>query len=138
MTALVDGIHHVTSGVAGAQEDIDFFTQVVGQRMIKQTVLFDGEKPIYHLYYANGAAEVGTVMTTFPFKQAGLVGRKGTGQVASTVYSVPPGSLSFWSDHFRRHGVQHGEVRERFGQRSLSFSHPSGLGFEMMEDAQDQ
>ena len=57
MSARVNGIHHVTSGVAGAQEDIDFFTKVVGQRMIKQTVLFDGEKPIYHLYYANKNAQ---------------------------------------------------------------------------------
>jgi len=60
----ITGIHHVTSGVAGAQEDIDFFTQAVGLRMVKQTVLFDGTAPIYHLYYANANAEIGSVMTT--------------------------------------------------------------------------
>src|SRR5688572_20048225 len=101
MAARVNGIHHVTSGAAAAQEDIDFFTQVVGQRMIKQTVLFDGQAPIYHLYYANKHAQVGSVMTTFPFKQAGLKGRKGTGQIATTRYSVPLGSLKFWVDHFK-------------------------------------
>lgn len=138
MSARVTGIHHVTSGVSAAQEDIDFFTQVVGQRLIKQTVLFDGVLPIYHLYYANRNAEVGTVMTTFPFKQAGLVGRRGSGQIHSTVYSVPAGSLSFWQDHFRRMNVAHGEIAERFGQRSLSFRHPAGLDFEMMEDAEDR
>jgi len=47
---IVKGIHHVTSCVGAAQEDIDFLTQVIGQRMIKQTVLFDGKVPIYHLY----------------------------------------------------------------------------------------
>ena len=52
----VNGLHHVTSGVWGAQEDIDFFTQVVGQRMIKQTILFDGTVSFYHLYYANANA----------------------------------------------------------------------------------
>ena len=46
----ITGIHHVTSGAAGAQEDVDFFTGTVGLRMIKKTVLFDGSKPIYHLY----------------------------------------------------------------------------------------
>ena len=72
---IVQGIHHVTSCVGGAQEDIDFFTQVVGQRMIKQTVLFDGTTPIYHLYYATADAEIGTVMPTFPYRQTGLMGR---------------------------------------------------------------
>ena len=55
--SLVKGIHHMTVCVAGAQEDIDFQTQVFGQRMIKQTVLFDGRYAHYHLYYANANAE---------------------------------------------------------------------------------
>lgn len=138
MSATVERIHHITSGVSAAQEDIDFFTRVVGQRMIKQTVLFDGTAPIYHLYYANRNAEVGTVMTTFPFRQAGLVGRKGTGQISSTVYSVPVGSLKFWAEHLGRYGVKLGKPAERFGQKSLPFTHPAGLEFEMMEDGQDR
>jgi glyoxalase family protein len=138
MTARVNGIHHVTSGAAAAQEDIDFFTRVVGQRMIKQTVLFDGSAPIYHLYYANKNAQVGSVMTTFPFKQAGLKGRKGTGQIASTCYSVPVGSLAFWTSHFDKHKVPHGKVGERFGQKVLGFTHPAGLDFEMIEDGKDR
>jgi glyoxalase family protein len=138
MAARVRGLHHVTSGVSGAQEDIDFFTKIVGQRMIKQTVLFDGEKPIYHLYYANRNAEIGSVMTTFPMRQAGLTGRKGSGQIKTTGYSVPPGSLGFWAAHLDKHGVPHGEVRERFGQKTLGFSHPAGLELEMIEDADDR
>jgi glyoxalase family protein len=138
MNARVNGIHHVTSGVAGAQEDIDFFTKAVGQRMIKQTVLFDGEKPIYHLYYANKHAQVGSVMTCFPFRQAGLTGRKGSGQIQTTCYSVPAGTLKFWSGHFEKHKVKHGAVHERFGQKRLGFSHPAGLEFELVEDAHDK
>ena len=138
MAARVNGIHHVTSGVRRAQEDIDFFTQVVGQRMIKQTVLFDGDKAIYHLYYANRNAQVGSVMTCFPFEQAGLTGRKGTGQIQTTGYSVPVGSLAFWAAHLDRHGVKHGAVRELFGQRRLGFSHPAGLEFDLVEDGKDR
>ncbi len=137
MAARVNGIHHVTAGAAGAQEDIDFFTKVVGQRMIKQTVLFDGQAPIYHLYYANKKAEVGSVMTCFPFKQAGLRGRKGTGQIWSTGYSVPAGSLPFWVKHFDQYKVKHAGIGTRFSQKVLPFSHPAGLEFEMVEDAKD-
>ena len=63
----VTGIHHITACAGGAQQDIDFFTQVLGLRMVKQTVLMDGKIPIYHLYYANENAEPGSVMTTFPY-----------------------------------------------------------------------
>jgi glyoxalase family protein len=138
MAARVNGLHHVTSGVTNAQEDIDFFTQVVGQRMIKQTILFDGTIAFYHLYYANADAEIGTVMTTFPFGRVGLTGRKGSGQVGTTGYSVPAGSLKFWREHLKRHKVQIVGEGERFGQKTLQFTHPAGLGFEMIEDAEDQ
>ena len=49
----VTGIHHITVCASGAQEDIDFLTQVAGQRLIKQTILFDGRYAHYHLYYSN-------------------------------------------------------------------------------------
>ena len=101
----VTGIHHLTACASGAQEDIDFFTKVVGQRMIKQTILFDGRYAHYHFYYANGKAEPGTVMTTFPYKR--VKGRPGSGQIQSIVYTVAKGTLPFWVDHLNRHRVVH-------------------------------
>lgn len=137
MEHLISGLHHITSCVGAAQEDVNFFTQIVGQRMIKQTVLFDGGESIYHLYYANRNAEVGTVMTTFPFKQAGRYGRKGSGQVKITSYSVPESSLTFWVKHLDKHGVEHKQIEERFGQKRVHFYHPSGLEFEFVGDDND-
>jgi len=135
---LVTGIHHVTACVAGAQEDIDFLTQVIGQRMIKQTVLFDGTLPIYHLYYANKKAEIGTVMTTFPFKQAGVYARKGSGQVAVTSYTVAENALDFWAGHLEKHKVENSGINKRFGQSYIHFSHPAGLEFEVVGDNRDE
>jgi glyoxalase family protein len=135
MANLVRGIHHITVCASGAQEDIDFMTKVVGQRLIKQTVLFDGRYAHYHLYYANANAEVGSVYTTFPFKR--VPGRAGSGQIQSTAYSVPKGSLSFWVDHFTRHDIEHSGVQERLGQKFIRFKHPSGLLLEVVENAAD-
>ncbi|MED4601219.1 ring-cleaving dioxygenase [Paenibacillus validus] len=137
MTNFITGIHHVTAGVAGAQEDVDFFTQIVGQRMVKQTILFDGADSIYHLYYANRNAEIGTVMTTFPYKQAGVLARRGSGQVKITSYTAPESSLEFWQKHFDKHGVKHGAIETRFGQKRVHFVHPSGLEFEIVGDDND-
>jgi glyoxalase family protein len=137
MAHLISGLHHLTSCVGGAQEDIDFFTKIIGQRMVKQTVLFDGTLPIYHLYYGNANAEPGSIMTTFPFKQAGLYARKGSGQVKVTGYSVPTESLGFWVERFNQYGVKHEGIAERFGQKYVHFHHPAGLEFEMIGDDND-
>jgi glyoxalase family protein len=131
----VTGIHHITACAGGAQQDIDFFTQVLGLRMVKQTVLMDGKIPIYHLYYANKNAEPGSVMTTFPYGQK--QGRQGSGQIAATAYSAPKGSLPFWKDQFDRHKTPHAGIQERFGQKFIRFQHPAGLAFEVLEEAND-
>src|SRR6266545_2659821 len=97
------GYHHITACAGGAQEDVDFFTQVVGLRMAKQTVLMDGKIPIYHLYYTNANLEPGSVMTTFPYGRR--AGRPGSGQVQATTFTVPTGSLSFWQEHLKRNHI---------------------------------
>lgn len=132
----VTGLHHITLCAAGAQEDIDFNTQVMGQRLIKQTVLFDGRYAHYHLYYSNANAEPGSVMTTFPYSR--VPGRQGSGQVYATTYTVPKGTVQFWLDHLKHYGVENSGIQERFGQAFIRFKHPSGLQFEMVEDPADR
>jgi len=129
------GYHHITACAGGAQEDVMFFTQVLGLRMAKQTVLMDGKIPIYHLYYSNAKIEPGSVMTTFPYGRK--AGRQGSGQVRSTSFTVTPGTLPFWKDQLKRHKVEQSEVEERFGQKFLRFRHPAGLAYEVIEDKDD-
>src|SRR5580698_4374899 len=131
----VTGMHHITVCASGAQEDVDFFTQVVGQRLIKQTVLFDGRYAHYHLYYSNANAEPGSVMTTFPYHR--VPGRRGSGQISASAYTVPKGAVKFWVDHLERHKVPHTGIQERFGQKFVRFTHPSGLQFEAIEEPSD-
>ncbi len=132
---VIKGLHHITLCASGAQDDLDFLTQVLGLRLIKQTVLFDGRYAHYHLYYANANADIGSVLTTFPYRR--IAGRPGAGQISSTAFAVPKGSLSFWSDHLSRHAVEHSEPQERFGQSFIRLRHPSGLLMEVIEDADD-
>lgn len=129
------GFHHITVCSGAAQADIDFFTQVLGQRLIKQTILFDGRFAHYHLYYANAKIDPGTVMTSFPYNR--VPGRPGAGQVSSTAYSVAKGALPFWVEHLDRHAVEHSGIQERFGRKFINMKHPAGLRFEVMEDSRD-
>jgi glyoxalase family protein len=132
----VTGLHHITLCAGGAQDDIDFFTGVVGQRLIKQTVLFDGRYAHYHLYYSNANAEPGSVTTCFPYNR--VPGRQGSGQISSTGYTVPKGTLKFWVDHLNHHKITHSGIQERFGQQFIRFSHPSGLQMDVVEDSGDK
>src|SRR5262250_183742 len=78
--------HHLTLCVGGAQEDYDFHVKTLGLRNIKKTLLYDGKVPIYHLYYGNGVGAESTLITCFPMRQDGRVGRFGSGQVKTVMY----------------------------------------------------
>jgi glyoxalase family protein len=129
--AHLNGSHHVTMSVGPAQEDVDFHVGALGLRMIKRTVLFDGSLPIYHLYYSNAAGDPSAVLTTFPFRQAGLMGRRGTNQAREVLLAAPMGSLDYWSNRLRDRGV---EVRdaEVLDRRRLLFHHPCGIEYALV------
>ena len=136
--SIIKGFHHLTACVSGAQEDVDFYVKLLGQSLVKKTVLLDGEDPIYHLYYGNPKGEPGTLMTSFPFKQKGVKGRRGSGQIKVINYSVPAGSLDFWRDRFSAMGIAFSrEVTERFSERRQRFQHPCGIEFDLVASDRD-
>jgi glyoxalase family protein len=136
--SILKGFHHLTAGVSGAQEDVDFYVKLLGQSLVKKTVLLDGDDPIYHLYYGNAQGDPGTLITSFPFRQRGIKARQGSGQIRVMNYSVPAGSLDFWRDRFAAHGVSFdAEVTERFGEQRQRFVHPCGIEFDLVASDRD-
>jgi glyoxalase family protein len=127
----VHGTHHLTFCVGGAQEDYDFHVRTLGLKSVKKTVLFDGEIPIYHLYYGNAVGDPSTILTAFPYRQAGWMGRRGTNQLRTILLSVPVDSLGFWADRLSGAGIETGQV-ERFGSPRLEFAHPCGIPYTMV------
>lgn len=67
--------HHITLSVGTAQEDYDFHTKVLGLKSVKKTALYDGDEPIYHLYYGNDLGDESTLITCFPMRQSGRKAR---------------------------------------------------------------
>ena len=136
--SIIKSFHHLTACVSGAQEDVDFYVKLLGQSLVKKTVLLDGEEPVYHLYYGNAQGDAGTLVTSFPFKQKGVKGRRGSGQIKVINYSVPAGSLDFWRERFSARGVTFDEaVVERFGEQRQRFLHPCGIEFDLVASAND-
>lgn len=123
--------HHITLCTGTAQEDYDFHTRVLGLKSIKKTALYDGDVPIYHLYYGNDVGEESTLVTSFPMRQSGRKARRGSGQTRTLALSVPVSSLGFWHERLVKHGFAVVAL-ERFGERLLAFQHPCGIDYELV------
>jgi glyoxalase family protein len=137
MTPRIIGLHHVTATVDEAQPDLDFCVDLLGLRLVKKTVNFDNHN-VYHFYYGNELGEPGTIWTTFPYAGYGVrVGAKGAGQVVTTCFSVPTGSLEFWRHRLRENAVVSSDLETRFGEPAIGFNDPSGLRFELIANDGD-
>jgi glyoxalase family protein len=129
------GLHHVTATVDAAQPDLDFYTGLLGLRLVKKTVNFDNHF-VYHFYYGTERGAPSTIMTTFPYAGWGVpVGTKGAGQITVTSFSVPAGSLEFW----RRRAAERGAavLPGTGGEDALRLADPSGLVIELRAAAAD-
>jgi len=137
MAAELPTLHHVTATVANAREDLEFYTRVLGLRLVKKTVNFDNPR-VYHFYYGDEVGTPSTIMTTFPYSGWGVrEGRKGAGQITATSFSVPPGGLAFWRERLPREGRAVKDLPLRFGEAGLALEDPSGLVIELLEAAGD-
>ncbi|MBV8202240.1 MAG: ring-cleaving dioxygenase [Acidobacteria bacterium] len=130
----IAGIHHVTAMAGDPQANLDFYTGVLGLRLVKKTVNYD-DPGTYHLYYGDGLGRPGTLLTFFPWPHARR-GQVGAGQAAVTSFSVPEGSLGYWSERLRRSGAVHDRPRRRSeDEELLRLLDPDGLEIELVAHA---
>jgi len=119
------GLHHITAIAGNAQRNFDFYTKILGLRLVKKTVNFD-DPGTYHFYFGDETGTPGSILTFFPWANV-RPGKNGAGMATDIGYSVPAGSLNFWQKRFKEFNVEHDEVEERFGEQLLSFRDPDGL-----------
>jgi len=118
------GIHHVTAIAGPARRNLDFYTRVLGLRLVKKTVNFD-DPGTYHFYFGDEAGSPGTILTFFPWEYA-APGRLGIGETQETVFRVPEGAIGYWTHRFVEKGVAYDALVRRFGEAVLSFRDPDG------------
>lgn len=137
MGQLITGIHHVTAIASDAQKNIDFYTGILGLRLVKKTVNFDGPD-VYHFYYGDEEGTPGSILTFFPYQ--GLVGgRHGKGMLNTTSFSVPASSLNYWLERLKRFGIPYKRPQERFGEETVVyFEDEDGLGLELVFTNRDR
>jgi glyoxalase family protein len=114
------GVHHVTAITSSAEKNYEFFTEILGMRLVKKTVNQD-DIQTYHLFFADDVGSAGTDMTFFDFPGIPK-GVHGTNEISKTSFRVPTdAAIEYWLKRFDRLDVKHTGIKEQFGKKTLSF-----------------
>ncbi|MFZ0090833.1 MAG: VOC family protein [Solirubrobacteraceae bacterium] len=127
----LDGLHHITMITGDAQRTVDFYSDLLGLRLVKTTVNFDAPEA-YHLYFGDETGTPGSILTWFQFSGAPR-GRAGSGMIHEIALGVKTAeALDFWATRLRDHGIS-----TEPSEGALRFRDHDGLGFALTVAAPD-
>ena len=127
----IHGIHHITAISSNPQRTYDFYSHILGLRLVKKSVNQD-DPGTYHLFFGDSQGTPGMDLTFFPF--AGVMkGQRGNGLVTMISLEVPVGSLAFWQKRFKELKVRQEEIVEQFGYKRFTFYDKDGQQLELVE-----
>ncbi|WP_285766920.1 ring-cleaving dioxygenase [Peribacillus sp. SI8-4] len=127
------GIHHVTAITSSAEKNYEFFTYILGMRLVKKTVNQD-DIQTYHLFFADDVGGPGTDMTFFDFPGIPK-GEHGTNEISKTSFRVPnDAALEYWEKRFDKFEVRHTGIQIQFGKKTLSFVDFDDQHYQLISD----
>lgn len=131
------GIHHITAITSSAEKIYEFFTYVLGMRLVKKTVNQD-DIQTYHLFFTDDVGSPGTDMTFFDFPGIPK-GVHGTDEISRTSFRVPDDeALEYWVKRFDRLNVQHSGIKEQFGKKVLPFVGFDDQQYQLISDENNE
>ena len=130
MPAPLLGLHHVTAICGDPQRNHEFYTRILGLRLVKQTV-DDDDPTSWHLFYGNATGQPGTLLT-FVARPDDAGGQVGVDQFGTVLLGIPTRSLGFWIERLIGHGIPYQQPARRFGERGIAFRDPDGLNLELV------
>jgi catechol 2,3-dioxygenase-like lactoylglutathione lyase family enzyme len=124
------GIHHITALASDPKRNFDFYTKVLGLRLVKKSINQD-DPETYHFFFGNRSGEPGTGLTFFPHPEI-APGRAGAGQAVEVSFAIPKESLSFWMNRFHELALTYEGPETRFGESVIRVRDPDGLMIELV------
>jgi glyoxalase family protein len=125
-------IHHVTAVTAQIGDNLEFYTQVLGLRLVKRSVNQD-DVSAYHLFYADAVGSPGTDMTFFDWPNVGG-NLPGMGTIAQTCFRVPGEAIEYWHDRLDKAGSMPIMEEDEADRQCISFNDPEGQRLELVDD----
>jgi glyoxalase family protein len=135
MTINPHGIHHVTAIASEPQRNVDFYTKVLGLRLVKQTVNFDAPN-VWHLYYGDAQGNPSSILTFFPWPGVSK-GKEGAGLTTATSFSVPADSIGFWHQRAKELGLEVESPELRGESEVLTLFDYDGMRLELVATVDD-
>lgn len=133
MDMSIRGIHHVSAFTADVKRNYDFFTEILGMRLVKKTINQD-DIHTYHTYFGDHIGAPGTVMTFFG-NENWSQGQHGTNSISRTGLRVPSdAALDYYLNRFEEFAVEHDGIQEVFGKKVLPFQEPDGQRYQLVSD----
>lgn len=129
------GLHHVTAIGSDPQRNVDFYTRVLGLRLVKRTVNFDAPDS-WHLYYGDEKGRPSSLLTFFPWPGVRR-GRQGAGMTTATAFSVPGESLSWWHSRLVGLGIDVDLPTARGAEELLTLRDPDGMNIDLIASDSD-
>ncbi|MFB4162070.1 ring-cleaving dioxygenase [Geomicrobium sp. JSM 1781026] len=130
------GIHHVSAITAHASANYDFYTKILGLRLVKKSVNQD-DLGVYHLFYGDQTGAPGTKITFFEMPDA-EVNKHGSGSISSTSFRVAnEQALQYWKERFLDKNIEHGEISRWAGKLVLPFQDFEGQRLRIVSDDPD-
>jgi glyoxalase family protein len=128
------GLHHVTAVTAVAQQNLDFYTQILGLRLVKKTVNQD-DVSAYHLFYADAKGSPGTDLTFFDWAHVPRT-RHGADMISETALRIrgDESALALWAKWFDQNSVAHRAIETVAGRPTLPFEDGEGQRLRLIAD----
>ncbi len=131
------GIHHVSIMTGKAEKNFEFYTKVLGMRLVKKGVNQD-DTTSYHLFYGDAVASPGTELTFFDIPHIGPSYPGVSSISASSLRVASTAALQYWSDRFDELNVSHEEIKQRAGRDTLAFQDFEGTRIVLVADNNEQ
>ncbi len=133
----LNGIHHVTAITSSAEKIYDFFTHILGLRLVKKTINQD-DIHTYHLFFADDQGNAGTDITFFDFPNSSPA-QKGSDEISKTSFRVPNDqALVYWKKRFEHYQIKHYPIITMFGMKTLEFRDFDNQEYVLVSDEHDK
>ncbi|WP_100399968.1 ring-cleaving dioxygenase [Bacillus sp. FJAT-44742] len=131
------GVHHVSAITGDAKKNYEFYTNILGMRLVKKTVNQD-DTSVYHLFYADERGNPGTDLTFFEIPNAGST-HYGTNSISTTSLRVATdASLDYWENRFNEYDVEHDGITQQSGRAVLPFRDFEGQRLVLVSDEKNK
>lgn len=131
------GIHHVSAITGNAKKNFDFYTKILGLRLVKKTVNQD-DTSMYHLFYADERGNPGTDLTFFEIPMAGKT-YYGSNSISKTSLRVPDdAAVDYWKARFKEYNIDHDSISKDSGRTTIAFRDSEGQRLMLVSDENNQ